>query len=137
MVRNHEGSGNPPAIVSDYTAARHPFTGRPAIKPTKTDREKSCQRHEAQASIWVPLACSGIPVQRGASSVCRRRGSSFLAASSRSIYAYVLIPCHFARLSRPIPGRTINPLASCRSFLWRSTVDQIVAVGHIAQLASD
>jgi hypothetical protein len=64
MVRNHEGSGNAPMIVCDYTAARHSFTGRPAIEPTKTNREKSCQRHQAQASIWMPLACSGIPVRR-------------------------------------------------------------------------
>ena len=47
MVRNHEGSGNAPMIVCDYTAARHSFTGRPAIEPTKTNREKSCQRHQA------------------------------------------------------------------------------------------
>ena len=35
-----------------------------AIKPTKTNREKSCQRHEQRVSISARLACSGIPVQR-------------------------------------------------------------------------
>jgi hypothetical protein len=44
-----------------------------AIKPTKTKHETSCQRHGPRVSISTVLACSGIPVQRGASSVCRRR----------------------------------------------------------------
>jgi len=40
------------AFGAAWLAARlHRVTPRSTIKPTKTNHEKSCQRHEAQASI--------------------------------------------------------------------------------------
>jgi hypothetical protein len=51
-VGRAQGPTEPLAFGAAWLAARlHRVTPRSTIKPTKTNHEKSCQRHEAQASI--------------------------------------------------------------------------------------